>query len=102
MINLIEVSITAGILNKYNLMIIPNENICYLNNKKYSIEKEIIDRILALISLWEIEYSTKDGIDLEEFTITITTTDSVDKIHGKGIYPNNYKRLLDIIGEING
>ena len=98
MINLIEVSITAGILNKYNLMIIPNENICYLNNKKYSIEKEIIDRILALISLWEIEYGTKDGIDLEEFT----TTDSVDKIHGKGIYPNNYKRLLDIIGEING
>lgn len=102
MINLIEISITAGILNKYNLMIIPDENICYLNNKKYSIKKEIIDSIISLISLWKSEYGTKEGIDLEEFTITITTTNKTDKIHGKGIYPNNYKKLIDIIGEING
>lgn len=102
MINLIEIIITSGILNKYNLLIIPNKNTCYLNEKKYPISNAKINEILKIISLWKNEYGTKQGIDLEEFTINVTTENKVDKIHGKGIYPSNYKLLLDIIGEING
>lgn len=102
MIKVIEIIITSGILNKYNLMIIPSENVCYLNEQKHSINNEKIKEILSIISLWKNEYGVKQGVDLEEFTITITATNKVDKIHGKGIYPNNYKQLIDIIGELNG
>lgn len=102
MIKTIEILVTEGILNKYNLLIIPIQNICFLNEKKYSISKEKINNIIKIISLWSKEYGTKSGIDLQEFQITITTSQEIDKIHGKGIYPNNYKQLLDIIGDING
>lgn len=100
MINSIEILITSGILIKYKVLIIPSKNICIINNKKYTIQNEIIDNIIKIISLWNTEYGTKQGIDLEEFQITIATTNKIDKIHGKGIYPNNYKQLLDIIGNI--
>lgn len=101
MVNLIEILITSGIFTRYNLLIIPKDNICYLNDKKYILEKAKIDKILALISLWKNEYGTKEGIDQEEFSITITTNNKTETIHGKGIYPNNYNQLLEIIGEIN-
>lgn len=101
MVNLIEILITSGIFTRYNLLLIPKDNICYLNDKKYNLEKAKIDKILALISLWKNEYGTKEGIDQEEFSITITTNSNTETIHGKGIYPNNYNQLLEIIGEIN-
>lgn len=101
MVNLIEILITSGIFTHYNLLIIPKDNICYLNDKKYILEKDKISKILALISLWKNEYGTKEGIDQEEFSITITTNNKTETIHGKGIYPNNYNQLLEIIGEIN-
>lgn len=102
MVNLIEIIINSGALISYNLLIFPKKNSCYLNNKMYNLDSKKISDILSLISLWKNEYGTKEGIDQEEFTITITTTDKkIEKIHGKGIYPNNYKRLLDLIGDIH-
>lgn len=101
MVNLVEILITRGILVKYNLILLPKENVCYLNEKKFYLESDKINMIISIISLWKNEYGVKDGIDQEEFTITITANGNIEKIHGKGIYPNNYQRLLDIIGEIN-
>lgn len=102
MIELIEIIISNGALNKYNLIIIPEKEICFLNSEKYSFNKEKINDILNILSLWKKEYGIKEGLDLEEFTITIKTKTNIKKIHGKGVYPNNYKQLLDIISKING
>lgn len=101
MVNLIEILITRGIITRYSLLIVPKENICYLNEKKHYLEKDKINKILSIISLWKNEYGIKEAIDQEEFTITITTNNKTETIHGKGIYPNNYNQLLEIIGEIN-
>ena len=38
MIDLIEIEIRCGIIPKYNILLIPNKNICYINNKKYEVK----------------------------------------------------------------
>lgn len=100
MVQTIEIKITSGCLILYDALLIPEKNICYLNSKKYEIEETIAPRILKLLSYWKKEYGTASGIDVQEFTITITSTTEETKFHGKGIYPSNYQQLLDILGEI--
>lgn len=39
MIDLIEIEIRCGIIPKYNILLIPNKNICYINNKKYEVNE---------------------------------------------------------------
>jgi len=100
MVQTIEIKIASGCLLLYDAILIPEKNICYLNSKKYEIKETIVPRILKLLSYWKKEYGTVPGIDVQEFTITVTTKAEETKFHGKGSYPSNYQQLLDILGEI--
>lgn len=100
MINTIEVIITSGIKEIYNVLILPSKNIMYLNNHKYEIDSEYIDNIIRIIYLWKEEYGSDNKIDSEEFKVTVTSKDSTSSFHGKGYYPNNYSLLKDLLKEI--
>ena len=50
--------------------------------------------------LWKKEYGALNGIDQEEFKITIIS-DVEETIHGKGVFPNNYQEFMELLGELN-
>ena len=100
MIKTIEIIIKNGIFETINFLLIYENNICYLNDKKYIVNKEWKDNLIRIIRTWKNEYGTKSGIDLEEFTITITS-DKKELIHGKGIFPTNYNSLIEILGDLD-
>lgn len=97
MIKTIEIIIKNGIFETISFLLIYDNNICYLNNKKYSIDNSFKENLLRIIRTWKNEYGSINGIDIEEFTITITTNKE-EKIHGKGVFPDNYNELINLIG----
>ena len=100
MINTIEILITSGPNEIYNALIIPSKNIMYLNNKKYEINDEYVNKLTRIIYLWNEEYGYDNNLDTEEFKITVTANDSISTFHGKGKYPNNYSLLKDLLKEL--
>ena len=101
MIKTIEIIINNGINIISNILIIPSKNVCYSKDKEIKIDSSFTDRIIHEIYNWKNEYGENDGIDREEFTITITTSEGTEVFHGKGIYPSNYEVLKRILGELN-
>ena len=100
MIKTIEIMIHNGIFEKINFLLIYDKNICYLDNKKYTIDDEFKSQLLRIIRTWKNEYGTANGMDLEEFTITVNTEDK-ETFHGKGIFPDNYNSLIELLGGLN-
>lgn len=100
--DLIEITINNGILNQINSIIIHKYNICYLNDKKYKISDEFLEKIKNIILPWKREYGSSNIIDDEEFTVKIVSNNEEIIYHGKGYYPFNYQELKDMLGELNG
>ncbi|MBR2828710.1 MAG: hypothetical protein IKE70_05715 [Bacilli bacterium] len=100
MIKTIEIIIKNGIFEKIRCFIVWDKNICYFNEKKIMIEEEWKERLLRTIRLWKKEYGALNGIDQEEFKITIIS-DVEETIHGKGVFPNNYQEFMELLGELN-
>lgn len=63
-----------------------------INNEK-EINQDVINELFRIIRLWKNEYGNSNKLDQDEFYINVDG----DIIHGKGVYPNNYKELLDWI-----
>ena len=101
MIKTIEIIIRNGIFEKIKMLLIAERNICYLNDKKINIDEEWKNQLIRTIRTWKNEYGTKEGVDLEEFTI-IVHANKKEIIHGKGIFPDNYENLIELLGELNG
>lgn len=99
MIKTIEININNGIMTEINALVVVEKNICYLNNKKYSVTNDFIERLKNIILLWENEYGNNRKIE-EEFRIIITTNKKIETYHGKGIFPNNYQSLKELLGEL--
>lgn len=102
MIDMIEILIHKGTHKVLEALLIPNKNLAYINEKKVSITEQDINKVLDIIFLWKKDYGTKPGIDLEEYHITITSNNEETKYHGKGYYPNTYKELKNIVGDLYG
>ena len=102
MIKSIEIMISSGVMVTYNGIISYTDKICYLNDKKYEVTDTFLNNIIKIILYWKNEYGTTNMIDAEEFTITVYTDDGKEKYHGKGIYPNNYRILKEILGDLHG
>ena len=99
MIDSINIIISRGTVNIYKILIEPNNNSCYINQKKYQISNQLINKILDIIVTWKYEYGYSNTLDAEEFTVTINSTKAIT-YHGKGIFPENYNELLSVIGGI--
>lgn len=97
MIKTIEILIRSGPLEKYNALIIYEKNILYLNDRKYNIDENYLKELISIIYLWKEEYGNNNVIDAEEFKVTVTATDKTKSFHGKGIFPNNYNNLKELL-----
>lgn len=100
MIQTIEINITSGPVELISALIVFEKNICYINNKKYSINEEFKELLLRDICYWENEYGYDDNIDSEEFTIKVITQNGEEKYHGKGRFPYNYTHLKELLGTL--
>lgn len=101
MIQTIKILIT-DINKNYNALIIYDQKIMYFNEKEYLIDDKFISRLLSIIFSWDEEYGYDNKIDTQEFQITINATDGQKNYHGKGFYPHNYDKLIELLGELNG
>lgn len=102
MIKAIEIIIKSGVNITYNCIISYTNKTCYLNDKKYEVTDEFLNTLKNTILYWKNEYGTSNKIDAEEFTIIVYSEDGEDKYHGKGIYPNNYSLLKEMLGDLHG
>ena len=102
MIKAIEIMINSGVIITYNCFISYTDKICYLNDKKYEVTDDFSNNIKKIILYWKNEYGTNNLIDADEFTIIVHTTEGQDKYHGKGIYPDNYRLLKEMLGDLYG
>ena len=103
MIKAIEIILNNGMASGSNYLISYTNKVCYFNDKKYELNDEFLDKLKHILLYWKNEYGTNNKlIDAEEFTITVYSDDGEDKFHGKGIYPDNYGLLKELLGDING
>lgn len=101
MIETIEIMIhNDPIESLYSLIVFPR-NICYKDNKKYTVTDQFLKEIIRTIRLWKNEYGTSKTIDSEEFTIVVKTKEKEEKFHGKGIFPDNYEHLKELLGDLH-
>lgn len=103
MVNNIEITINQGSKRIYEAIIFPLNNECFINDNKYSMKSEKIDELLSAISLWKYEYGFSNVIDCEEFNVNVFSDDKKTTYHGKGVYPDNYDKIKNILNEaLNG
>lgn len=100
MISTIDVIIKMGPIEIMNAIIIPPKNLCYVNDKKYTITEDFVKEVTRTIYLWNNEYGKDNNIDSEEFFVIVNTKDGQTKFHGKGVYPHNYDYLKKLIGDL--
>ena len=100
MIETIEIMIKNVANEQLSVLVMCSENICYKNNKKYKVTKEFIEDLIRTIRLWKTEYGNSENIDSEEFTIVVKTGEQKEMFHGKGVFPNNYQYLMELLGEL--
>ena len=101
MIDTIEVIIQNGALLSEHFVLKCDELKAYLAFDTVNISKEFLDNLVSTIRSWKNEYGSDSKIDSEEFTVIVTSNDkTIDKFHGKGIYPDNYSYFIELLGEI--
>ena len=100
MINSIEINILNGPTTKMIAVVNFKDNTCLLNNNKYSINSDFKDELVRIIRTWENEYGSSNNIDDQEFKV-IVNADKKYVYHGKGIYPDNYQRLIEMFGDLH-
>ena len=102
MIQTIEINIKSGSKELVSAIILYPKNICYKNNQKYHITKDFLEDIVRTIRLWKNEYGSDNKLDSEEFNIVVKTKDNEEKFHGKGIFPENYRSIKELLGDLHG
>ncbi len=102
MVDAIEIIINNGALVQTSALIAYKQKVCYLNEKKYEVDDSFLEEFVRILSQWKNEYGTKSGIDVEEFKVTVYSGKREDVFHGKGIFPDNYSRIKELLGGLNG
>ena len=101
MIDTIEVIIQNGVLLSEHFVLKCNELKVYFAYETKEVSNEFLDELVRIIRLWKNEYGNNSKVDSEEFTVIVTSNDkTIDKFHGKGIYPDNYNQFIELLGEI--
>ena len=100
MIETIEIMIQNGPIQSLYALIVYPRNICYKDNKKYIVTDDFLKEITRTIRLWKNEYGTSNIIDDEEFKVIVKTKEKEETFHGKGIFPNNYEHLKEVLGDL--
>ena len=99
MIETIEIRIHNGIREIINATLEFRENTLEIGKKKIPITEAWKKEIIQTIYLWKEEYGTDNNIDSEEFLVIVRTEEGEKTFHGKGIFPTNYDKLKELLGE---
>lgn len=99
MVQSVEINIRNGVNSSLDALVVFSKNICYINNNKYEITDEFKDELLDTIFMWKHEYGTDDNIDSKEFLIKVKTKDKIEQYHGKGVFPENYSVIEELLSE---
>lgn len=102
MIDTIEINISNGILSQVSVLIVYQDKICYINDKKYSVDDFFLKQLKDVLYTFKNEYGSSQQIDAEEFTIKVYSQGVEDVYHGKGVFPVNYFEFKRLLGDING
>ena len=97
MIEKIEININNGCYNRINALIDYSNKKCYLNNNSYKVDNTFLEELKKILYTFKKEYGSINTIDIEEFEILVTSKNHIDRYHGKGKYPNNYKNLINLL-----
>ncbi len=94
MIDEITIKITKDLEDKLYLINYKEQTIS-INNTVKRISEEDLSEIMNYLVLMNKEYGNDNTIDREEFTITVNK-EIIS--HGKGIYPEEYLNIKNILG----
>jgi hypothetical protein len=101
MIDKVEIIIGNGLSNEELIMINNHSKKAYVNDNIVEIPNDFVDRLLDIIKYWKNEYGTNNNIDAKEFNITLYEDNIEEKYHGKGIFPDNFDLLKELLGELH-
>lgn len=99
MIESVEVNINSGVNTSLHALVLFSKNICYINNHEYQISEEFKDELLDTIFMWKHEYGSDGNIDSKEFTIKVKSNGREEIFHGKGIFPENYNTIEELLSD---
>lgn len=100
MIEFIKIDTMSGIIKNLDITIIPNQHICYVNDKNYDINDEFVDKVIRIIRTWGNTDNITNVIDAQECNIIVKTKDEESLINIKGDYPENYNELFNLFEEL--
>lgn len=101
MIDKVEIIIGNGLSDEYLIMINNHVKKAFVNDNIIDIADDYVERLLEIIKYWKNEYGNDNKIDSIEFTITLYEDNIEEKYHGKGIFPDNYNELKELLGELH-
>lgn len=102
MIDAIEIIISNGILPQISAYVVYRDKICYINDKKYSVDDLFLKKLKDILYTFKNEYGISQQIDVEEFTIKVYSQGVEDVYHGKGVFPANYAIFKKLLGDVYG
>ena len=100
MIKKVEIYITNQLNFKMEAIIWYEHKICYLNQKRYEVDKNFLRKLFNLLHTFSEQPSSTKTMDAEECTIRITSSNDSTKYHWKGNFPLNYIRLKKLLGDL--
>lgn len=102
MIDMIEINISNGVISQVSSLIVFQDKVCYINDKKYLVDDLFLKQIKDILYTFKNEYGSSQQIDAEEFTIKVYSQGQEDVYHGKGIFPANYVVFKRLLGDVYG
>ena len=102
MIDMIEINISNGVISQVSSLIVFQDKVCYINDKKYLVDDLFLKQIKDILYTFKNEYGSSQQIDAEEFTIKVYSQGQEDVYHGKGIFPTNYVVFKRLLGDVYG
>ena len=101
MIDKVEIIINEGSAKKELIMINNHSKKAFVNGKIKDISNDYVKKIVGIIKYWKREYGSSNQFEPIEYTITLYEGNIAEKHHGKGIFPNNYEELIELLGELH-
>ena len=101
MIDKVEIIIGDGISTQETIYINNIIKKAYINGEVKKIPENYADRLIEIVKYWKNEYGTSEGLEKVEFKLSIYGDNIEETYHGKGMFPNNYDELIELLGELH-
>ena len=87
-------------INKFDVFIDEDSNICIINNKNCVLKSDDIDNIIRIIRNWDYDYSNNKIIGEVHYMIKIVYDNREYRYKFDNAFPDNFLELVNYIGGI--